>query len=72
LPAQAGHSAPSVHGAYCVTPSKGDYALRGMSLWSDGRAESEDTTLTGHNALISIIEYIANAYSFTRASLLPC
>src|SRR4029079_10877821 len=66
LPGHAHHGAPGVHGAHGVTPSKGYYATTGMSLRSDGRAESEDITLSARNALINMIDYIADAYSFTR------
>ena len=55
-----------MHGAHGVTPSKGYYATTGMPLRSDGRAESEDITLAARNALINMIDYIADAYSFTR------
>ena len=66
LPGHAHHNAPGVHGAFGVTPSKGYYATTGMSLRSDGRAESEDLTLAARNALVNMIDYIAQAYSFTR------
>src|SRR5260370_438575 len=66
LPGHAHHNAPGVHGAFGVTPSKGYYAATGMSLRGDGRAESEDITLAARNALINMIDYIADAYSFTR------
>jgi formamidase len=46
--------------------SKGYYATTGMSVRNDGRAESEDLTLSARNALINMIDYIADAYSFTR------
>ncbi len=66
LGGHAHHGAPGVHGAYGVTPSKGYYATTGMSLRADGRAESEDITLATRNALINMIDYIADAWSFTR------
>jgi formamidase len=66
LPGHAHHGAPGVHGAYGVTPSRGYYATTGMSLRADGRAESEDITLAARNALVNMIDYIAQAYSFTR------
>jgi len=66
LPGHAHHNAPGVHGAFGVTPSKGYYATTGMSLRGDGRAESEDITLAARNALINMIDYIADARSFTR------
>jgi formamidase len=66
LPGHAHHNAPGVHGAFGVTPSRGYYATTGMSLRSDGRAESEDITLAARNALINMIDYIADARSFTR------
>jgi len=66
LPGHAHHGAPGVHGAYGVTPSRGYYATTGMSVRSDGRAESEDITLAARNALINMIDYIADAYSMTR------
>jgi formamidase len=62
----AHHGSPGVHGAYGVTPSKGYYATTGMSVRADGRAESEELTLAARNALINMIDYIADAYSFTR------
>jgi formamidase len=52
--------------AHNAASSKGFYATTGMSVRSDGRAESEDLTLAARNALINIIDYIADAYSFTR------
>ncbi|TXL71463.1 acetamidase/formamidase family protein [Vineibacter terrae] len=66
LPGHAHHGAAGVHGAHGVTPSKGYYATTGMSLRADGRAESEDITLAARNALVNMIDYIADAYSFTR------
>ena len=66
LPGHAHHNAPGVHGAFGISPSKGYYATTGMSVRSDGRAESEDLTLAARNALINMIDYIADAYSFTR------
>jgi len=66
LGGHAHHGAPGVHGAHGVTPSKGYYATTGMSVRSDGRAESEDITLAARNALVNMIDYIADAYSFTR------
>ena len=66
LPGHAHHSAPGVHGAFGISPSKGYYATTGMSVRRDGRAESEDLTLAARNALINMIDYIADAYSFTR------
>ncbi|HEX2891130.1 acetamidase/formamidase family protein [Vineibacter terrae] len=66
LPGHAHHGAAGVHGAHGVTPSKGCYATTGMSLRADGRAESEDITLAARNALVNMIDYIADAYSFTR------
>ena len=62
----AHHGAAGVHGAHGVTPSKGYYATTGMSVRSDGRAESEDITLAARNALVNMIDYIADAYSLTR------
>ena len=55
-----------MHGAHGVTPSKGCYATTGMPLRSDGQAKSEDIALAARNALINMIDYIADAYSFTR------
>ena len=66
LPGHAHHNAPGVHGAFGVTPSMGYYATTGLSLRGDGRAESEDITLAARNALVNMIDYIAQAYSFTR------
>jgi formamidase len=66
LPGHAHHNAPGVHGAFGLAPSKGFYATTGMSVRSDGRAESEDLTLAARNALINMIDYIADAYNFTR------
>jgi formamidase len=66
LPGHAHHNAPGVHGAFGISPSKGYYATTGMSVRNDGRAESEDLTLAARNALINMIDYIADAYSFTR------
>jgi formamidase len=66
LPGHDHHHAPGVHGAFRVAPSKGYYATTGMSVRSDGRAESEDLTLAARNALINMIDYITDAYSFTR------
>ena len=60
------HGAPGVHGAHGKNPSKGYYATTGMSVRADGRAESEDLTLACRNALINMIDYIADAWSFTR------
>ena len=56
LPGHAHHGAPGVHGAHGVAASKGYYATTGMSLRSDGRAESEDVTLAARNALINMID----------------
>lgn len=66
LGGHAHHGAAGVHGAHGVTPSKGYYATTGMSVRGDGRAESEDITLAARNALVNMIDYIADAYSFTR------
>lgn len=66
LPGHVHHGMPGAHGAYGVTPSRGYYATTGMSLRADGGAESENLTLAARNALINMIDYIADAYSFTR------
>jgi formamidase len=55
-----------VHSAHGATPSKGFYATTGMSVSADGRAESENITLAARNALIKMIDYIADAYSLSR------
>lgn len=66
LGGHAHHGAPGVHGAHGISPSKGYYATTGMSLRGDGRAEAEDITLAARNALLNMIDYIADAYSFSR------
>ena len=37
-----------------------------MSIHKDGRNESEDLNLAARNALINMIDYIADAYGFSR------
>lgn len=66
LPGHAHHGAAGVHGAHGAPPSKGFYATTGQSVTRDGRAESEDLTLAARNALINMIDYIADRWSFTR------
>lgn len=66
LPGHAHHGAAGVHGAHGAAPSKGFYATTGMSVSADGRAESENITLAARNALINMIDYIADAYSLSR------
>ena len=55
-----------MHGAHGVTPSKGYYATTGMSLRERRSGRFEDITLAARNALINMIDYIADAYSLTR------
>lgn len=49
-----------------VTMPRRFYATTGSSVRRDGRAESEDITLACRNALINMIDYIADAYGFSR------
>jgi formamidase len=42
------------------------YATTGSSVRKDGRNESEDLNVAARNALINMIDYIADAYSYSR------
>lgn len=50
-----------------VTLPRRFYATTGSSVRKDGRNESEDLTLACRNALINMIDYIVDAYGFSRA-----
>jgi formamidase len=58
---------PSFESSYPPTrTSQGFYATTGSSVRKDGRNESEDLNLAARNALINMIDYIVDAYSYTR------
>lgn len=42
------------------------YATTGCSVRKDGRNESEDLNVAAKNALLNMIDYISDAYSFSR------
>ena len=42
------------------------YATTGCSIRKDGRNESEDLNVAARNALINMIDYISDAYSYSR------
>ena len=42
------------------------YATTGICVREDGHAESENLTLAARNALISMIDYLVDAYGYTR------
>ena len=42
------------------------YATTGLSVHKDGRNESENITIAARNALLNMIDYIVDAYGFTR------
>jgi formamidase len=42
------------------------YATTGCSIRKDGRNESEDLNVAARNALINMIDYVSDAYSYSR------
>jgi formamidase len=42
------------------------YATTGSSVRKDGRNESEDLNIAARNALINMIDFIVDAYSYSR------
>jgi formamidase len=58
------------HEDYAVVPNitmpRRFYATTGNSVRKDGRNESEDLNVAARNALINMIDYIVDAYGYTR------